>query len=150
MPLNNAPDLTQRAPRSPRVRLGGYVILPRMLDKGRATVAGKNGEFHYNCPLDQRFLSFVGIDPKALQKQLAAGKGDGEILQWILKNAKHKHSDAEIKVWAEYQNQRVPMDTDSRQFFNEIHTKMAPKREDVATWFDMLDIDDHVTFGGKA
>ncbi len=41
MALNNAPDLTQRPPRSPRVRLGGYVILPRMLDKGRATINGK-------------------------------------------------------------------------------------------------------------
>ena len=35
--MKNAPDLTQRPPRSPRVRLGGFVILPRMLDKGRAT-----------------------------------------------------------------------------------------------------------------
>ena len=31
----STPDLRQRPPRSPRVRLGGYVILPRMLDKGR-------------------------------------------------------------------------------------------------------------------
>ena len=45
MALNNAPDLTQRPPAAHRVRLGGYVILPRMLDKGRATIAGKNGEF---------------------------------------------------------------------------------------------------------
>ena len=36
----NAPDLTQRPPRSPRVRLGGYTILPRLLDKARATIAG--------------------------------------------------------------------------------------------------------------
>ena len=36
----NAPDLTQHPPRSPRGRLGGYVILPRCLDKGRATLAG--------------------------------------------------------------------------------------------------------------
>ena len=49
------PDLTQFPPRSPRVRLGGYAILPRMLDKGRATLAGKNGEYHYACPLDQGF-----------------------------------------------------------------------------------------------
>ena len=40
------PDLTQFPPRSPRVRLGGYVILPRCLDKCRASLAGKNGEFH--------------------------------------------------------------------------------------------------------
>ncbi|HEY9249021.1 MAG TPA: DUF5069 domain-containing protein [Rariglobus sp.] len=29
-------DLTQRPPRSHCVRLGGYVMLPRILDKGRA------------------------------------------------------------------------------------------------------------------
>lgn len=150
MALKNAPDLTQRPPRSPRVRLGGYVILPRMLDKGRATIAGKNGEFRYNCPLDQHFENFTGIDAKALQKQLAAGKGDGEILEWIQKNAKHKRTEMEIRAWSEYQNQRVPMDVESRQYFNEYQSKMAPKREDVANWFDMLDIDDHVTFGGQA
>jgi len=150
MPLNNAPDLTQRPPRSPRVPLGGYVLLPRMLDKGRATVAGKNGEYHYNCPLDQRFLSFVGIDAKALQKQLAAGKGDGEILEWIKKNAKHKHNDLEVHSWSQFQNQRVPTDVESRNYLNEIHSKAAPKREDIATWFDLLDVDDHVTFGGHA
>ena len=79
MPLTNAPDLTKRPPRSPRVKLGGYVILPRMLDKGRANVAGKQGEYHYACPLDHRFLDFVGIDPEALKKELADGKGDGRI-----------------------------------------------------------------------
>ncbi len=52
-PNLNAPDLTQRPPRSPRQRLGGYAILPRMLDKGRATIAGKQGEYHFNCPLDR-------------------------------------------------------------------------------------------------
>jgi hypothetical protein len=27
---------------------------------------------------------------------------------------------------------------------------VAPKREDLGTWFDLLDVDDFVTFGGKA
>jgi len=63
-----APDLTKQPPRSPRVRLGGYAILPRMLDKGRATLVGKNGEYHYACPNDQHFLRFVGIDPDALKQ----------------------------------------------------------------------------------
>src|ERR1700756_5270580 len=105
MPLNNAPDLTKRPPRSPRVRLGGYVILPRMLDKGRATVAGKHGEYHYACPMDQRFLDFTGIDPEVLKKQLAAGKGDNDILAWIQKSAKNKHSESEIAAWSAYAEQ---------------------------------------------
>lgn len=149
MPLKNAPDLTQRAPRSPRVRLGGYVMLPRTLDKGRALVAGKVGEYHYDCPLDRRFLTFAGIDAGALKKQLAAGKGDGEILAWINKSAKHKHSEAEIQAWSAYQEQRAPADTESREFFHGIHAKIAPKREDIANWFDLLDLDDYATFGGK-
>ena len=37
--LSHAPNLTQRPPRSPRVRLGGYVVLARILDKGRAEIA---------------------------------------------------------------------------------------------------------------
>ena len=86
MAIDNATDLTKRPPRSPRVRLGGYVILPRMLDKGRALVAGKIGEYKYACPTDEHFLTFVGVDPQALKKQLAAGKGDGEVLLWIEKN----------------------------------------------------------------
>jgi hypothetical protein len=114
MPIK-APDLTQRPPRSPRVRLGGYVLLPRMLDKGRATLAGKNGEYNYACPLDQRFIEFAGIDPTALKKQLAAGKSDGQVLAWITAKAKNKHSAAEIRAWSAYQEQRTPGDVESRQ-----------------------------------
>lgn len=144
-----APDLTQRPPRSPRIRLGGYVALPRMLDKGRATIAGLAGEYHYDCPLDKRVLSFVGIDASQLKKQLAAGKGDGEILEWISAHAKKKPSPTEIAAWSAEQEKRVPTDMESRQFFNELHAKTAPKREDIGTWFDLLDVDDFVTFGGK-
>ncbi len=144
------PDLTQHPPRSARVRLGGYVILPRMLDKGRATLAGKNGEYHYACPMDQRLLQFLGVDADALRQQLTAGKADGEILDWILAHGKNQHTDAEIFAWSAHQEQRVPTDPDSRNFFNDLHVKAAPHREDVATWFDLLDLDDFVSFGGKA
>jgi len=150
MALNNTPDLTKKPPRSARVRLGGYVILPRMLDKGRATIGGKNGEYNYACPLDERFLEFAGIDPQALKKELAAGKGDGEILDWVQKHAKNNHTEPEIAVWSEFAEQRVPGDAESRSFFNELHQKAAPKREDIRTWFDLLDVDDYVSFGGKA
>src|SRR6059036_3595013 len=97
-----APDLTRGPPRSPRSRLGGYSLLPRALDKGRATLAGTNGEYHYNCPLDQRFLSFVGIDPKKLLAELKKGKGDGEILGWVQSHGQHKRAPWEIQQWSEY------------------------------------------------
>lgn len=143
----NTPDLTKFPPRSPRVRLGGYVILPRMLDKGRATLADKNGEYHYACPMDQGFLEFVGIDPEILKQQLH--RTDSEVLEWISQNGKYKRTTPEILAWSAWQEQAAPDNPESREHFNDIQKTSAPKREDIATWFDVLDVDDYVSFGGK-
>jgi hypothetical protein len=144
-----SPDLTQHPPRSPRVKLGGYVILPRMLDKCRALLAGKIGEYTYDCPTDQQFLGFVGIDAQALQAEVAKGQGDGAILAWIEAHAKHPRCEAEIAAWSAYLNQRAPCDWDGREFYTGEHKRIAPDRADLVTWFDLLDLDDYVSFGGK-
>ena len=123
---NNKVDLTQHAPRSARVRLGGYVILPRCLDKGRATLSGKNGEYHFACPLDQQFLQFAGVDPEELKKQL--NKSDTEVLEWIKANQKFKRTPAEIQAWSAWQDQRAPDNPDSREYFNGLHKAGAPNR----------------------
>ncbi len=143
------PDLTKQPPRSPRVRLGGYVLLPRMLDKGRALLSGKNGEYSYACPLDQRFLEYTGVDADALKQELAAGKGDGEILDWINSHAKIKHTQSEIEAWSVWQERRAPDNHESREYFNKLHKQAAPKRTDIVSWFDLLDADDFGSFGGK-
>ena len=144
----HTPDLTKFPPRSPRVRVGGYVILLRRLDKGRAMLAGKNGEYHYACPMDQRFLEFAGIDPEALKLELH--KSDTEVLAWIQANAKTKRTAPEIIAWSNWQENRAPDNPEGREYLNEIHKKGAPGREDITTWFDVLDMDDFVSFGGKA
>lgn len=143
------PDLRKQPPRSPRVRLGGYAVLARILDKGRATLAGMPGEYKFGCPLDQRFLDFVGLRAPALKKQLATGQGDGEILAWIEANAKHPRTEPEILAWSAWQDTRVPADPESREYFNELHKNSGPQREDIASWFDLLDLDDFASFGGK-
>lgn len=125
-------------------------MLPRMLDKGRALLAGKNGDYNYACPADQQFIEFTGIDPEELKQHLATGVGDGEILDWIQQHAKHKRTPSEVMAWSTYQELRTPMDVDTREFFHGAHSKIAPKRQDVATWFDLLDLDDYVSYGGLA
>jgi hypothetical protein len=143
-------DLTQRPPRSARAHLGGYALLPRMLDKCRAELAGKSGDYHYACPLDQHILGFLGIDPAALKAEVATGKGDGEILDWINANATHKRTPWEIAQWSAWRETAVPTDVEGREFFNSLHKGAGEKREDIATWADVLDLDDYVSFGGKA
>jgi len=144
----NVTDLTQHPPRSPRLKLGGYVILPRMLDKGRAEVAGKAGEYHFACPLDQRFLSFTGLQASDILDLLKAGKSDTEVVAWIREHT--KLTEPEIMLWSEFQIRRSPSDVESREYYNESIKKLAPNRDDLTTWFDLLDLDDYVSFGGAA
>jgi hypothetical protein len=149
-PNISAPDLTKRPPRSPRCRLGGYVILARLLDKGRASIAGTNGEFTYDAPMDQHLKEFIGLDFAGLKEQLATGKGDGEILAWVVANAQPKRADWEIDAWSTFMERRGPSgDVETLKYFAEYVGKFSRDREDVKTWFDVVDLDDHVTFGGK-
>ncbi len=149
-PSSAAPDLTQRPPRSPRVRLGGYIMLARILDKGRAEGAGTAGEYKYNNPMDHHWFRFTGITAEALKAEIATGKGDGEILAWIEGNAEQKRTPWEIQQWSAYQSERGPdSDLETMEFFTKRVSDLSKTREDVKTWCDYLDLDDHVTFGGK-
>ena len=142
-------DLTKRPPRSTRARLGGYVLLPRIIDKCRAVLAGTNGEFNYACPLDMEFFEFASIDPEALKKQVAAGLGDTALLEWVRQNAGTKRSPHEIYLWSRYMEDRAPSGVDMREYFNQTHKDIAPGRDDISTWFDWLDLDDYASYGGK-
>ncbi|MEI9961938.1 MAG: DUF5069 domain-containing protein [Limisphaerales bacterium] len=73
-----------------------------------------------------------------------------EILEWIKANAKNKRTAPEILAWSAWQEQRAPDNPDSREYFNGLHKAGAPKRTDITTWFDVLDMDDFASFGGKA
>lgn len=145
----NTPDLTRHPPRSPRTRLGGFVHLPRLIDKARAVIAGTNGDYHYNCPMDQKFWAYTGINPEAFLAEVKAGKSDSELLAYVMAHANPKRHPAEIAVWSKWYEQLTPTPPDTRAFFNDVHRKNAAHREDIATWFDWLELDDFVTFGGR-
>ena len=125
-PLNHAPNLTQRPPRSPRVRLGGYIMLARILDKGRAELAGMAGEYKYNNPMDHHWFRLTGIAPENLKAELATGKGDGEILQWIEENAPNKRSPWEIQQWSAFQSERGPDGDGNARVFHQARRRPQP------------------------
>ena len=153
MSVNNSnPDLTQHAPRSPRLRLGGYALLPRIIDKGRASLTGKLGAYHYRgVGMDRHFFKFAGLDHESLKQELAKGGGDGEVLAWVQENAKFKRGPWEILAWSEWITKRTPdSDAETISEFAEMVAKLSKTREDIYTWFDFLDLDDYCSFGGRA
>jgi hypothetical protein len=144
------PDLTQHPPRSPRTRLGGYVMLPRSIDKARAKAAGKIGEYAFPNPMDKHLLTFAGIDPDAFLETVKTGKSDTEILAWIDENSTTKPAAWEIAAWSNWLENLTPGTARRHGLFAERITKHAADREDIHTIMDWLDLDDYATFGGKA
>jgi hypothetical protein len=144
----SAPDLTKFPPRGPRVRLGGYVHLPRLLDKARAEAAGTNGEYHYNCPLDKHFFNFTAIDPEALLAEVKKGKSDTEMLAWV--DEKAKRLPFQVAGWSAWLSLHVPGTGEGHEWFGGRVKEAGPERSDVQSFFDLLDLDDYVSFGGKS
>ena len=98
--FKNSKDLLQEPPRSPRQRINGYVLMARMIDKGRATLAGTNGEYHFNCPVDNMLFSFKGVDGDEVRKVLASGASDQEVAEWIESHGARK-TPQEVAEWSE-------------------------------------------------
>jgi hypothetical protein len=145
-----SPDLTQHPPRSARIRLGGYVMLPRSLDKARAKNGGKLGEYAFPNPMDKYLLEFAGIDADAFSDAVNTGKNDTEMLAWFKEHSITQRTGWEIAAWSSWLENLTPGNARRHGLFSERITKAAPEREDIHTVMEWLDLDDYVTFGGKA
>lgn len=141
------PDLTQHPPRSVRVRLGGYAHLPRLLDKARAVISGKNAGYHYNCPLDRQFFNFTGIDHERLLAEVKQGRSDTEMIAWVRANTTRLPN--EIYAWTQWLEQHGPGGAGGHEWMAETIKANAGDRDDVRSFADLLDLDDYVSFGGK-
>jgi hypothetical protein len=69
-------DLRVRPPRSPRLRLGPFILLARCLDKCRAHLAGVAGEYEYDSMIDRWLFAFKGITGGAFKAIVAEGLSD--------------------------------------------------------------------------
>ena len=138
-------DLTKSPPRRPDEKLNGFVILGRTIDKCRALIAGKVGEYHYDCPVDKRLFTFKGINGDELKAKVVAGKSDQEIADWLL-TVGTPHTSEEIKEWSHSIAQlRYYDNPNSRDWFIKACGPLGldPK---VATLFEYLIADDIATF----
>lgn len=143
--MSAAKDLTKEAPRSPRVRLGGYVILARAIDKGRAAIAGTVGEYHFACPLDMMLFDFKGVNPDEVKKLLESGASDQEITAWIEANGQAKFAE-EIKGWSDGIEAFRPYDNpDKKDWFVGVCAEIGIDPAQ-STLFDYLDTDDKLSY----
>jgi hypothetical protein len=140
-----APDLRngKEYPRSPRQTLGGYVLAARAVDKCRAVLARWQGEYHSNCPLDQRWLKFAEIEYDAFKAFVGTGATDEEIAAWIGKHAR-KRSRAEIIAWNNLERDLRLSDLppETQEYMEDYIAKFIPRNRVVYHWFDVYDLEE--------
>jgi hypothetical protein len=140
-----AKNLTQEAPRSPRTRLGGYALMARMIDKGRATLEGTVGEYHYACPLDVMLFDFKGVKADEVKKLLGSGATDEQIVSWFDENGTPRTAE-EIQAWSAGVEGWRPYDVpEKKEWFVGECAKLGLKPE-ASTLFDYLEMDDTLSF----
>lgn len=134
--------------RSPRAELGGYVILPRVIDKVRLNSRGLLPQEYVRnllgssaTTLDGRLLEFTGLDGEALKERILSVDSDEAVLDWI-ESCARPHSAAEKQEWSR-QIESYRADQARLMFRKEVYPDLA-RQVDVGALnvFDLIDIDE--------
>ncbi len=120
------------------------------MDKCRASVAGKQGEYHYDCPLDNQLFGFKGINGDQFKSTVASAKAYEDVAVWLQSHGLPKTLE-EIKKWSDQVEAAKLKDvfanhsqTETREVI-EMCRKMGIDYE-TATLFEWLEADDQASF----
>ena len=139
--------------RSPRETLGGYVILPRLIDKVRARSRGELPEdYRPNLlrpvapeiglyPLDGRFLAFKELDPGELEAAILRAPDDAAVLAFVESHGR-KRSEREKEEWRR-SIEEAPADEKRTAHRKRTYPTLA-HRPDIGELspFDLIDLDE--------
>jgi len=146
--MNTTNDLTKHAPRSPRIRLGGYSIIARCLDKGRASLAGTVGDYHFDCPLDNVLFAFKGVTGNEIRTLLTEGKNDNDVVLWLNAHGTPK-TDSEITEWSTRFEHNSPFTNPEKKEWFSTECKSLGLNPEKTTLCEMLEEDDRQTFAAQ-
>src|SRR6266540_2626199 len=130
-------------PRSPYEKLGGYVHLPRLIDKARLHRKGLlNGYNYKTVGFDKHLLAFLKLDPDEFEEAANRLDDDGAILSWINERAA-KRSDEAVEEWNQAVVSRHP-DTAAKKarFLHFLKEAGGESRKDIRTYFDLIEFDE--------
>ena len=130
-------------PRSPYEKLGGYVHLPRLIDKAKLHRKGLlNGYNYKTVGFDKHLLAFLKLNGDAFEEAANQLEEDKAILRWVRDNAT-KHSEEEIEHWNKEMISRHP-DTAAKKarFTHFLKEAGGDGRKDIRTYFDLIEFDE--------
>lgn len=132
-------NLNHDFPRSPNATLGVYVLLPRIIDKCRAVLAGTQAGYKFNCSLDQQFFGFVGIEAEAFKQAVAEGLSDEALLDWVQAHQSKPRSEDELLLWARelrFSDLGRPAALEAKR------REVIPHKPYIRSWVELLDAEE--------
>lgn len=87
-------------PRAGRQRIGRFMWLARVSDKGRATAAGTIFDYVYPCPMDLGVMKRWGISASDFNAALARHSDDESLHAWLAQRVSNDRIDA-ANAWLE-------------------------------------------------
>ncbi len=130
-------------PRSPYEKLGGYVHMPRLIDKAKLHRQGLLKGYDYKTTgFDKHLLAFLKLDGDAFEEAVNRLEEDQAILNWVRENGV-KHSSEAIEQWNEAMILRHP-DTAAKKarFAHVLKEAGGNGRQDIRTYFDFIEFDE--------
>lgn len=144
-------DLTKDVPRSPYERLGGIVFLPRAIDKGRADIEGKLGDYLSRTGFSEVLLDFLGLSVDGFLNALREREADEQVLEWVSANMTARSAD-EIEEFNRAFIDRTPQNEEEWERYRSFLAEIGQShRTDITRQFDRLDLDEgrEVPQGGR-
>ncbi len=140
-----SPDFKQAGtfPRSPREKLGGYVIAARTLDKCRADIAGTLGDYKFDCPLDNFFFEFAGLSADSFREFVASGADEEAVATWLGEQAVRREPEEIIRWNNEMRAKRIcELPVELQIFLEGYIPEFLPRGRPVYVWFDVYDLEE--------
>jgi Domain of unknown function (DUF5069) len=135
--------MRKRHPRSPYEKLGGYVHLPRLIDKARLHQQGLlNGYNYKTVGFDKHLLAFLKLNGDEFEEAVNRFDADADVLKWVEERAA-KHSPEAVEEWNESMITRHP-DTAAKRarFLHFLKEAGGGNRKDIKTYFDLIEFDE--------
>ncbi|MDQ6780881.1 MAG: DUF5069 domain-containing protein [Candidatus Eremiobacteraeota bacterium] len=132
-------DLTKQPPRSPRVQVGGLVMIARTIDKLRASLPGGNPGSYKMPGFSAEILERLGVSEDALRGVIAKAESEDAVLAWL---AAHTDQARYPEINREFSEET------SEGYSEKFHASYpAARKYNLSNVFEIMEYDDREMFG---
>ena len=123
------------------MQLDGLAMMPRTIDKLRASLPGGNmGDYRIDG-FSRRMLEMLGITEEQLRDAIASAKSDEDVSEWL-----REHADtSKYEEFTQYISKRSIDDVKDKEAFMKRYP-ILERRPDIYYLADMLEADDAEAF----